>query len=145
MSLSLPSESDPRGAPPLAPGASPGDADDIDSVAISEQIVRLYLEAFGRGPTQARTYVQPHFAVCVLRDVLTATERSSLDSGDRAEVETAREMVNYAIDHRCVSIVETQTGRSVLSHQARIKAPVDIGVHFFLFGDSLVPQDALRR
>jgi uncharacterized protein YbcI len=144
MSLILPSESDPRGAPHPAPGASPGDVDDVDSVAISDQIVRLYLEAFGRGPTQARTYVQPQFAVCVLRDVLTTAERSLIDLGGRIEVEAARAMVNEAIDRRCVSIVETQTGRSVLSHLARTKAPVDLGVHFFLFDDVSVARDALR-
>lgn len=144
MSLSLPSGSDPRGAPRIAPGASPRRADDIDCVAVSEQIVRLYLEAFGRGPTQARTYVEPQFAVCVLRDVLTATERSLCDSGARTEVEAARSMVNEAIDRRCVAIVEMQTGRSVVSQLTQVKAPVNIAVHFFLFDDPPVPHDALR-
>jgi len=94
------------------------------SLPISEQIVRLYFEAFGRGPNRARTYVEPQFAVCVLRDVLPTTE---------------------AIDRRCVSIVEIQTGRSVLSHLARFTASVDIGVHFFLFDDAPVAHDGLRH
>ena len=102
MSLSLPSRSD----------------------AISEQIVRLYFDALGRGPTSARTYVEPQFVVCVLRDVLPTTE---------------------AIDRRCVSIVEMQTGRSVLSHAAEFRSPVDIGVHFFLFDDATVARDGLRH
>lgn len=145
MSVSLPWDSDPPGISRRLPWASPGDADDIDSVAISEQIVRLYLEAFGRGPTQVRTYVQPQFAVCVLRDVLTADERSRLDTDGKAQVEVARAMVNEAIDRRCVSIVEMQTGRSVLSHLAWIKAPADIAVHFFLFDCPLELHDALRH
>jgi uncharacterized protein YbcI len=96
MSLSTPSGSDPRGAPPVASG----DSGDIISVAISERIVDLYLEAFGRGPTRVRTYVQPQFAVCILRDTLTTSERSSLAGGDGAEVESARARVNQGPGRR---------------------------------------------
>jgi uncharacterized protein YbcI len=101
--------------------------------AISERVVRLYLDAFGHGPSRVRTYVQPQFAVCVLRGVLTTGERWLLDVGNGAEVEAARATINEAIDRRYVSIVETQTGRSVLSHPVRTRVPVDLAVHFFLF------------
>jgi uncharacterized protein YbcI len=114
---------------------------DIVSIAISEQIVQLYLEVFGRGPTRARTYVQPQFAVCVLRDVLTTGERSLRGSDGEAEVEADRAKVNETLDARYVSIVETQTGRPVLSHLARLRTEVDIAVHFFLFDDARVPRD----
>jgi uncharacterized protein YbcI len=135
MSLNHSPGSEPRETPRLTPGtARAGSASDV-LVAISEQIVQLYLEAFGRGPTRARTYVEPQFAVCVLRDILTTAERTLLESDGRAEVEAARVTINEAIDRRYISIVETQTGRQVLSHLARVRAPADIAVHFFLFDD----------
>jgi uncharacterized protein YbcI len=144
MSLNHPSESAPRDTPPVAPGTSRADSDGDVTVAISEQIVRLYLEAFGRGPTQVRTYVQPQFAVCVLRDILTTAERSLIESGGSAEVEAARARINETLDRRHVSIIETQTGRPVLSHLARIRPAEDIAVHFFLFDDVSVPADVRR-
>ena len=142
MSLSLPPGSGPRGTP--SPGTS-SPAADIASIAISEQIVQLYLEVFGRGPTRARTYVQPQFAVCVLRDVLTTAERSSRGSDGEAEVEAGRAKVNGAIDRRYVSIVETLTGRPVLSHAVALRVPVDIAVHFFLFDDPSALRDGPRH
>jgi uncharacterized protein YbcI len=137
--------SDPRGAPPLDPGASRADTGDIVSIAISEQIVALYLEAFGRGPTRVRTYVQPQFAVCVLRDTLSIAERSLIASDGAAEVETSRATINEALDRRYVSIVETQTGRTVLTHLARTRVPVDVAIHFFLFDDTAPSRDGVDR
>jgi len=142
MSLSLPPGSDPRSTPP--PGTAPH-GPDIVSIAISEQIVQLYLEVFGRGPTRARTYVQPQFAVCVLRDILTTPERSLRGSDGAAAVEADRAKVNETIDGRYVSIVETQTGRPVLSHLARLRVPVDLAVHFFLFDDPSALRDDPRQ
>jgi uncharacterized protein YbcI len=121
--------------PRATPGTSRADSGDEVTFAISEQIVRIYLESFGRRPTRIRTFVQPPFAVSVLRYVLTARERSLVDRGGSVEVETARAKINETIDSRCVSVVEEQTGRSVLSHLAQTRVPVDVAVHFFLFGD----------
>lgn len=145
MSLGHPPGPEPGEAPQVAPGAPPAEAADVVSIVISEQIVQLYLEAFGRGPTQARTYVQPQFAVCVLRDVLTVAERSLIAGGGEDEVEAARGKINEAIDRQYVSIVEVQTGRSVLSHLPRTRVAVDIAVHFFLFDDAPAARDALVR
>jgi uncharacterized protein YbcI len=106
------------------------------TAAISDQIVRLYLDSFGRGPTRARTFVQPQFAVCVLRDVLTTVERSLIAGGGEHEVEAARLRINESIDAEYIGIVERETGRPVLSHVARTRAATDIAVHFFLFDGS---------
>jgi uncharacterized protein YbcI len=145
MSLNRPPGSEPREMPRPAPGAPPAEPGDVVSAVISEQIVQLYLEAFGRGPTHARTYVQPQFTVCGLRDVFTVAERSLIAGGGEAEVEAARGKINEAIDRKYVSIVEVQTGRSVLSHLPRTRVAADVAVHFFLFDDVSVARDALDR
>jgi uncharacterized protein YbcI len=145
MSLSHPPESDSRGAPHVAPGGIRPGTGDIVAPAISEQIVGLYLESFGRGPDRSRTYVQPQFAVCVLRDLLTPAEQLLILGGDSAEVEAARGRINEAIDAEFVSIVELETGRPVLSHLARTRVSVDIAVHFFLFDDVSPARDVVAR
>ncbi|HEU5254288.1 MAG TPA: Na-translocating system protein MpsC family protein [Solirubrobacterales bacterium] len=101
--------------------------------AISRETVQLYLRAFGRGPTKSRTYVQADYAVCVLRDVFTAAERTLVSIGGREQVEASRRKVTDAMDGEFVALVERETGRQVRSHLTHVKVPANLAVHFFLF------------
>jgi Na+-translocating membrane potential-generating system (MpsC) len=76
-----PPAADPEPARPAPADAEIGGAEDATG-AISRDIVQVYLRTFGRGPTRARTFVQPQFAVCVLRDVFTTAERALIADGD---------------------------------------------------------------
>lgn len=109
--------------------------------AISRETVRLYSRAFGRGPTKARTYVQADYAVCVLRDVFTAAERTLVTIGGREQVEASRKKVTDAMDGEFIALVERQTGRQVQTHLTHIKVPANLAMHFFLFD----PQAAHPR
>ncbi|HEX5592286.1 MAG TPA: Na-translocating system protein MpsC family protein [Solirubrobacterales bacterium] len=101
--------------------------------AISRETVQLYLRAFGRGPTKSRTYVQADYAVCVLRDVFTAAERTLVAIGGREQVEASRKKVTDAMDAEFVALVERETGRQVQTHLTHVKVPANLAVHFFLF------------
>lgn len=101
--------------------------------AVSRETVQLYLRAFGRGPTKSRTYVQADYAVCVLRDVFTAAERTLVAIGGREQVEASRKKVTDAMDGEFVALVERETGRRVQTHLTHIKVPANLAVHFFLF------------
>ena len=61
--------------------------------------------------------------------------------GGGGEVEGARDKVNKVHDDRFISIIETQTGRPVLSHLARVAIANDVAVHFFLFDHVSVARD----
>lgn len=93
------------------------------AAVISRETVQLYLRAFGRGPTKARTYIQPDYAVCILRDVFTTGERALIASGGREQVEVSRKKVSDAIDGEFVRLVERETGRPVQTHLTEIKVP----------------------
>ncbi len=80
MSPSSPLGSDSHAPSESAP-PSPATAAQAVTVAISNETVQLYLRTFGRGPTNARAFVQPQIAVCVLRDVFTRAERTLIESG----------------------------------------------------------------
>ncbi len=107
-----------------------------ETSVIADDLVQLYVRAFGRGPTRARAFVQPQFAVCILRDVFTTAERTLLADGGEAEVEAARRRINDSIEEECIEIVEAETKRSVQSHLAQVRAPADLVVHLFLFDES---------
>lgn len=124
------------GRPPVQPQPPLAEVGGNVTAAISDQIVRLYLNSFGRGPTRTRTFVQPQFAVCVLRDVLTTAERSLIAGGGEVEVEAGRLRINESIDAEYVEIIQREVRRPVLSHLARTSADANIAVHFFLFDES---------
>lgn len=115
-------------APELADRVLPG-----VGAAISRETVRLYLRAFGRGPTKARTYVEAEYAVCVLRDVFTTGEQTLIAHGGREQVEASRKKLSDAIDGEFVAVVERETGRPVQTHLTQIEVPANLAVHFFLF------------
>jgi uncharacterized protein YbcI len=50
---------------------------------ISRQMVRLYKEQFGRGPTKARTsFAGPDTLICTLEDTFTPAERRLAEMGE---------------------------------------------------------------
>ncbi len=48
--------------------------------AISQAIVRIHAEHYGKGATQAKTYVWDNLVVTVLRDLLTVAEHTLIKS-----------------------------------------------------------------
>lgn len=118
------------------PGSEPEAIESV-TAGISREMVQLYVRAFGRGPTQARTFVPPQFAVCVLRGILTTSERTLVESGGIEEVESGRTRINDAIDAEYIEIVEGFSGRLVQSHLVHVKVANDLVVHLFLFHDAL--------
>jgi uncharacterized protein YbcI len=132
MSLNTPSGSGPGAPRPDFAGVDIGAGDDVGG-SISREIVQVYLRTFGRGPTRARTFVQPQFSVCVLRDVFTTAERALIVAGDGDDVERGRKRLNAGNDDHLQTIVAGRTGRVVQSHLSHVKVPANLAVHLFLF------------
>lgn len=61
------------------------------ALAISNAITRLHREHYGRGPTGARTVVQPNHVICFLDDIYTPAERTLIDAGRLDTVRTTRQ------------------------------------------------------
>src|SRR5215217_9194705 len=59
--------------------------------AVSNAMVRLHKEQFGRGPTNARSYFAgPDALLCVLQDVLLPAERKLVELGNADHVRASR-------------------------------------------------------
>src|SRR5687768_17088629 len=63
------------------PAVAPPPMDGALRSAISQAVVRIHSEHYGKGATQAKTYVWDNLVVTVLRDVLTTAERTLVDVG----------------------------------------------------------------
>jgi len=58
---------------------SPAAIDGTVRSAISQAVVRIHAEHYGKGATQAKTYVWDNLVVTVLRDLLTVAERTLVE------------------------------------------------------------------
>lgn len=99
---------------------------------ISNAMVRLYKEAFGRGPTKARAqFAGADTLLVVLEDTMTAGERSLVALGDDARLRDTRMFVRYALEDRFRAIVEQALGRRTLAFVSGVDTRYDVCVEVF--------------
>jgi len=116
---------------------------------ISNAMVQLYKQQFGRGPTSARTHwAGPDVVMCILEDTLTPAERSLVKMGEHQRLRDTRMFFQYATVREFCRPVELITGRTVRSFHSSIDTKVDgMAVETFIFypegkeGPSRTEQD----
>lgn len=100
--------------------------------AISQAIVQLHAEHYGKGATQAKTYFWDSLVVTVLRDVLTTSERT-LVRAERAEtVRDVRNAFQTTMEPHFRAAVERITGRRVASFMSQVDPLNGVGVEVFV-------------
>ncbi len=82
--------------------------------AISDGMVSLLKEYYGRGPTQAKTYYHDDLVVCVLRGGFTRVEQTLLDGGQGQAVIQQRMIFQEVMRERFEAVIEHATGRPVI-------------------------------
>ena len=100
--------------------------------AISQAIVRIHAEHYGKGATQAKTYAWDNLVVTVLRDVLTTAERT-LVAVDRTDtVRDVRATFQHTMEQTFRSAIERLTGRRVHSFMSQVDPANGLGVEVFV-------------
>lgn len=100
--------------------------------AISNAVVRLHSEHFGRGPTRAKTYWQDDLIVCILADTFTTVEKTLIDVGRTDHVKETRLVFQQAMEERFKTAIESITGRRVLAFLSQTSTDPDVAVEVFL-------------
>ena len=111
-----------------APGTSQSPADHERPVLmeISNEIVRVFKNQFGRGPTSARAYwAGPDAVVVVLEDTLTPAERNMVRMGEHERLRETRMFFQYASVRELCEPVERLTGRTVRAFVSGLDTSVD--------------------
>lgn len=111
-----------------------GDNSAFESIRaeISREMVRLYKELFGRGPTKARTeFAGPDIVICTLENTFTPAERSLADLGEHQRLRDTRMYFQAATHDRFTEIVERLTGRKVRAFISGLDAGVDVCAEVF--------------
>ena len=99
---------------------------------ISNAMVRLYKEAFGRGPTKARApFAGPDTLVVILESSLTVAERNLVAMGEHQRLREARIFSQYALEDQFRTIVEQALGRRTLAFVSGIDTQRDVATEVF--------------
>jgi uncharacterized protein YbcI len=116
------------------PEAHIGHADrrGIELQELTNAMVRLYKELFGRGPTKARTnYAGPDTIVTTIENSLTPAERNMVALGEHARVRDIRMFFQYASEREFTETVEQITGRKVRAFVSGIDTDKDTAAEVF--------------
>ena len=100
---------------------------DVDSepsngvrAAVSNAMIGLKKQYFGKGPERARTYVGDNYLFCVLEGGLTRNEETLLDAGEDEAVRSYRLLFQKTVTATTVEAVEQITGQSVIGYHSQI-------------------------
>lgn len=107
-------------------------ADKSPMLEISNAMVRLYKEAFGRGPTKARAqFAGPDTLVVTLESSLTVAERNLVAMGEHQRLREARLFFQYALEDQFRGIVEQALGRRTMAFISGIDTARDVAMEVF--------------
>ena len=104
---------------------------------LANAMVRLYKDAFGRGPTKARAMLAGQdILVVVLEHSLTVAERNLVKMGQHDRLREARQFFQHALESEFRAVVEEVLGRRTLAFVSGIDTHRDVSVELF----TLEPQ-----
>jgi uncharacterized protein YbcI len=99
---------------------------------ISNEMVQLYKELFGRGPTCARThYAGPDVVLVTLEETLTPAERTMADLGEHQRLRDVRLFFQYAREQDLRDMIERTTGRRVRAFISGMDTRADVACEVF--------------
>ena len=104
---------------------------------ISDGIVALLKEFYGRGPERTKTYVHDDLVVCLLRGGFTRVEQTLVDGGHGDDVIRQRMAFQQVMRDRFEGVVERATGRRVISFMSGNHQDPDMICEVFI----LAPND----
>jgi uncharacterized protein YbcI len=100
--------------------------------AISNSIVRILRERYGRGPMKAKTYALDDLIVVVLRaGGFTASEQTMIDSGEPERVVEMREDFQRVMAEDYKNTIEELTGRKVLAFLSNAHVEPELTLEVF--------------
>jgi uncharacterized protein YbcI len=108
------------------------DRQGLELQELTNAMVRLYKELFGRGPTKARTdYAGPDTLLATIENSLTAAERTMVDLNEEQRVREIRMFFQHANEGDFREVVEQITGRKVRAFVSGMDTQNDVSSEVF--------------
>ena len=105
--------------------------------AISDGMVALLKEFYGRGPTRAKSYYEDDLVVCLLRGGFTRVEQTLLAGGRGSSVIQQRMEFQELMREHFTAVIEGATGRHVIGFMSGNQQTPDMMCEVFV----LAPTD----
>ena len=109
--------------------------------AISEGLVALLKDYYGRGPTQAKSYYEDDLVVCLLRGGFSRVEQTLLEGGRGESVIRQRMEFQELMRHRFEAVIEEATGRRVIGFMSGNQQQPDMMCEVFILAGSDLVAD----
>jgi uncharacterized protein YbcI len=87
---------------------------------VSNAIVGIFVECYGRGPTKAKSYMFDDYLITVLDDLLTTVESTLVENGKENLVREVRLTFQETVADRFKDAVTEITGRKVLTYHSQV-------------------------
>jgi uncharacterized protein YbcI len=100
--------------------------------AISNRMVQLHKEHYGKGPTRARSYLMGDLVVCVMRGGFTRAEETLISSGRAKLVQEQRAQFQTALEGEFVGSIEEIVGRRVVAFMSNMHEDPPMIAEMFL-------------
>jgi uncharacterized protein YbcI len=121
--------------------AATATSDRSPMLEISNAMVGLYKEAFGRGPTKARAQFAGHDTLVVILEAsLTVAERNLVAMGEHQRLREARLFFQYALEDQFRGIVEQALGRRTVAFVSGIDTERDVAMEVFTLEPGEAPE-----
>ena len=111
--------------------------------AISDGMVALLKEFYGRGPTRTKTYFEDDLVVCLLRGGFSRVEQTLLDGGRGSSVIQQRMDFQDLMRDRFEAVIEAATGRRVIGFMSGNQQDPDIMCEVFILSGTDLVDDEL--
>ena len=102
------------------------------AAAISNAIVGLHRDHYGRGATRTRTVMGSDYVIVFLEDVYTPVEKTLIDSGRFDAVKEMRSAFQDTMREKFSEAVEQLVGRKVIGFLSQVHVDPDLSVETFI-------------
>jgi uncharacterized protein YbcI len=110
----------------------PGDSPPSVLAEISREMIRIYKEQFGRGPTKTRTnFAGPDIVIVTLEDSLTPAERRLAEMEEHQRLRDTRLYFQHATEEQFKSVIERLLDRKVRAFISGIDTRQDVSSEVF--------------
>jgi uncharacterized protein YbcI len=110
--------------------------------AISNTVMRLMNELYGKGAARTRTFLGEEHVFCAMEGVLTAVERTLVEAGETDLVRELRTRFIQMVRPVFAAEVARLLGRQVLALESQLVFDPDTLFLIFVLGDQRVPEPA---
>lgn len=110
---------------------------------VSREVVGVLKETVGRGPTQAKTFLNDDCILVLLREGHTKTEGTMFAGGAARQVAQDRVDLSEMIREPLTEVIERNVGRKVVGFLSSSQQEPDLVSFVFVFEDSPRPRPAI--